>query len=93
MRLTLKDGETLKLLDNVMSTSFDVIAEGMVLHRTHAGRDAAEILRLDLTSDSGSRAKPGQAAFRSHRVARRRSMLYSRVDSAVDDLMLVEIFR
>jgi Tol biopolymer transport system component len=93
MRLTLKDGEAVKLLDNVVSTSFDVIAEG--IYFIERGPDETQLKFFDFSSRQTTvvARNLGRLFFGLTASRDGRSILYSRVDSAVDDLMLVENFR
>jgi Tol biopolymer transport system component/predicted Ser/Thr protein kinase len=93
MRLTLKDGEAVKLLDNVVSTSFDVIAEG--IYFMERGPDETQLKFFDFSSRQTTvvARNLGRLFFGLTASRDGRSILYSRVDSAVDDLMLVENFR
>ena len=93
LQLSLKDGVVVKLPVSIASTSFAVI-EGGIYHIERAPGDT-QLKYFDLSTHQSTviarnlgNVGPGLTASRDGR-----SILYSRVDSAVNDLMLVENFR
>jgi len=93
LQLSLKDGVVVRLPVNVASWSFCVI-EGGIYHVERAAGDT-RIMYFDLSTHRSTviarnlgNAGVGLTASRDGR-----SLLYSRVDSSVNDLMLVERFR
>jgi Tol biopolymer transport system component len=92
-RLPVNGGEPVRILDGVTSNSYDVIDRGIYYIQQAAGQTrlhyfdfATRESRL-VAADLGT-AVGGLAAARDGR-----TIFYSRVDSSVNDLMLVEGFR
>ena len=93
MRQPVKGGAAVKVLDDVIATSFEVLDKGIYYFERVAGD--AQIRYFDF----GTRASTivarelGDITFGITASRDGRSILYSRRDSPVDDLMLVDNFR
>ena len=93
MRMPAKGGTPVKVLDDVISTSFEVL-EGGIYYLERLPGDA-RIKYFDFASGTSTTVARslGEVSFGLAASRDGRSILYSRRDSAVDDLMLVEDFR
>ena len=93
MRMPVTGGTAVKVVENVMATSFEVLAGGIYYIEQAAGETSLRYFdfvnrRSTVVAGNLSVLPLGLAASRDGRV-----ILYSRVDSSADDLMLVENFR
>ena len=94
MRLPVKGGTPVKILDDVISTSFEVLDKGIYYLERVPGDariryfDFAQLAHPRLSRGASVISRFGITASRDGR-----TILYSRRDSAVDDLMLVDNFR
>lgn len=91
--LRLGGGEPIELLTGLLSTSFDVVDRGV-----HYLEEVAGDMRLSYYDFSMRRSTVvarglGNVGFGLAATRDGRTILYARVDSSVDDLMLVENFR
>jgi hypothetical protein len=91
MRQRLAGGELAKVADDVVA--FDVVAEGIYYIERRV--DVSRLRYLDLATGKFTLILDnlGPLWFGLSASADGRQILYSRVDSSVDDLMLVENFR
>jgi Tol biopolymer transport system component len=92
-RLPLRGGEPVGLVDGVLATGFDVLDEGVYYLEPVSGETRLRHLdfatgRATTVADRLGRVVFGLTASRDGR-----SVLYSRVDTSIEDLMLVEGFR
>jgi hypothetical protein len=92
-RLSLKGGEPVKLIEGVVSTSFDVVDSGIYYLEQLSGETRLRYFdvatgKSTLVAGHVGNVSVGLTASRDGR-----TILYSRVDSSVNDLMLVENFR
>ncbi|HET7219999.1 MAG TPA: protein kinase [Vicinamibacterales bacterium] len=92
-RLSLKNGERVKVVDGVVSTSFDVLDEGIYYLESTTGETQLRYFAFatgqsTVIEDHLTNVTAGVSASRDGR-----TILFSRLDSSVDDLMLVENFR
>jgi eukaryotic-like serine/threonine-protein kinase len=92
-RLPVKGGEPVRVVENVIATSFDVV-DGGIYYMERLSRET-KLRYFDFTTRQSSvvagnlrSAGVGLGASRDGR-----TIFFSRVDSSVDDLMLVENFR
>ena len=92
-RMSLANGEIVRLPLRVVSTSYAVVEGGVY----HIEREAADtrLMYFDLASQRSAvvASHLGSVGLGLTASPDGRSVLYSRVDSSVDDLMLVENFR
>lgn len=92
-RLPLKGGEPVKLVEGVVSTSFAVLDGGIYYLERLAGETRLQYLDFATRRSTTVAGKLGNVGFGLTASRDGRAILYSRVDSSVDDLMLVENFR
>jgi serine/threonine protein kinase len=92
-RLPVRGGDSIKVLDGVSAVSFDILENGVYYVRRVA--DEAQLHYFDFATRRSTTVAEnlgnilfGLTASRDGRV-----IMYSRIDSSVDDLMLVENFR
>ena len=96
LRLSLKDGEVVRIVENGVPTSFEVVDGGIYYIERVPGEarvtyfDLATRQATMIASRLGNVGPVGPVITVSRDG---RSILFSRVDSSVDDLMLVENFR
>jgi eukaryotic-like serine/threonine-protein kinase len=93
LRLSLKSGELVKLLENVVPTSFAVSDGGIYYLERVPGETRLDYFDPVTRQSRMIAGNLGNASFGLTVSRDGRSILYSRVDSSVDDLMLVENFR
>jgi Tol biopolymer transport system component len=93
VRLSLKDGEMVELEKNVVSTSFAVIDGGIYYIERLSGETRLRYFDLSTHQAMVIARNLGNVGFGLSASRDGRSILYSRLDSSVDDLMLVENFR
>jgi Tol biopolymer transport system component/DNA-binding winged helix-turn-helix (wHTH) protein len=93
VRLSLKGGEVVKLVENVVSTSFAVIDGGIYYIERIPGETRLQYFDLSTRQVTAIARNLGNVGFGLTASRDGRSILYSRLDSSVDDLMLVENFR
>ncbi|MGE0363159.1 MAG: protein kinase [Vicinamibacterales bacterium] len=93
VRLPLTGGNPVTIAENVMASAFDPLATGVYYIERPPG--AARLRYLDLATGRNTVVTeiPGTLAFGLSASSDGRVVLFSRVDSSVDDLMLVENFR
>ena len=93
MRVPVKGGTPVKILDDVISTSFDVLDKGIYYLERVPGD--ARIRYYEFASRASTIVAGGLGDITFGITASRdgRTILYARRDSAVDDLMLVDNFR
>ena len=92
-RLPLKGGEPVKLIEGVVSTSFDVVDSGVYFLERVSGETRLEFFDVATRKSTLVAGNLGDVGFGLAASRDGRTILYSRVDSSVDDLMLVENFR
>ena len=92
-RLPLNGGAAIKLAEGVLNTSFDVLDSG-IYYLERSGAES-RLRYLDLATRRSTVVASNLGVIGSGVSATRdgRTILFSRVDSSVDDLMLVENFR
>ena len=93
VRLPLKGGEPVKLVEGVASTSFDVIDGGVYYIARVAGGTQVNYFDFATRRSTTIAGKLGNVVWGLTATHDGRTILFSRVDSSVDDLMLVENFR
>ena len=94
MRLSLKSGEVVKLVENVSPTTFDVIEGGIYYIERVLGDMRLTYFDLATRQSRAVAGNLGNVSFAGLTASPDgRSILFSRIDSSVDDLMLVENFR
>jgi Tol biopolymer transport system component len=93
VQLSLKGGEVVKLEENVVSTSFAVIEGGIYYVERIPGETRLRYFDLSRRQSTVIARNLGNVGFGLTASRDGHSILYSRVDSSVDDLMLVENFR
>jgi hypothetical protein len=92
-RLPLKGGAPTRLVDGALSTSFEVVDRGIYYMDRMSGE--TRLLYFDFATGQSRLITASPAIISVGVTASRdgRTVLYSRVDSSVTDLMLVENFR
>jgi dipeptidyl aminopeptidase/acylaminoacyl peptidase len=93
VRLSLKGGGVVKLVDNVLSTSFAVIDPGIYYIDRAPGDTRVKYFSLSTRQSTVVAGHLGIVGWGLTAARDGRAILFSRVDSSVDDLMLVENFR
>jgi Tol biopolymer transport system component/DNA-binding winged helix-turn-helix (wHTH) protein len=93
VRLSLKGGEVIKLQENVVSRSFAVIDGGIYYVERIPGETRLQYFDLSTRQATVIARNLGTVGFGLTASRDGRSILYSRVDSSVNDLTLVENFR
>jgi len=93
LQLSLKSGVVVRLVDNVVSTSFALIDGGIYYIERVAGNTRLRYFDLSTHQSTVIAGNLGNVGFGLTASRDGRSILYARVDSSVDDLMLVEGFR
>jgi Tol biopolymer transport system component/DNA-binding winged helix-turn-helix (wHTH) protein len=93
VRLSLKGGEVIKLVENVVSTSFAVIDGGIYYIERIPGETRLQYFDLSTRQATVIARNLGNVGFGLTASRDGRSILYSRLDSTVDELMLVDSFR
>lgn len=94
MRLSLKSGEVVNLVENVSPTTFDVIEGGIYYIERVLGDMQLKYFDLATRQSRAVAGNLGNVSFAGLTASRDgRSILFSRIDASVDDLMLVENFR
>jgi len=93
VRLSLEGGGAVKLVDNVLSTSFAVIDPGIYYIERASGDTRLKYFDLSTRQSTVVAGHLGNVGWGLTAARDGRSILFSRVDSSVDDLMLVENFR
>ena len=93
LRLSLRSGEVVRLPVDVISTSFAVVDGGIYYIERVAGD--TQLMYFDLATRQSTviAGNLGNVGFGLTATPDGRSILFSRMDSSVDDLMLVENFR
>jgi dipeptidyl aminopeptidase/acylaminoacyl peptidase len=92
-QLPLKIGEPVKLIDGVLSTSFDVVDSGIYYLERVSGETRVGYFDFATRKSTLVAGNLGNVGFGLTASRDGRTILYSRVDSSVNDLMLVENFR
>ena len=92
-RLALDGGEPVKLLDQVISSSFDVVDGGLFYPERLPGETRLQYYEFASGRLTTVARQLGAVSFGLAASPDGRTVLYSRVDSSVNDLMLVENFR
>ena len=92
-RLALKGGEPVKLLDNVLSLSFAVIDSGIYYLERVAGQTQIKYFDFATMGSTVVAESLGTVAAGLSTSRDGRTILFARVDSSADNLMLVENFR
>ena len=92
-RLPLKGGAPTRLVDGAFSTSFEVVDRGIYYMDLSSGE--TRLRYFDFATHHSTLVTANPAPVSAGLAASRdgRTVLYSRVDSSVNDLMLVENFR
>jgi Tol biopolymer transport system component len=92
-RLPLKGGKPVKLVDRVDSTRFDVVDGGVYYLERRADETRLQYFDFATHRSTTIAGKLGNIGLGLSASRDGRAILFSRVDSSVDDLMLVENFR
>jgi Tol biopolymer transport system component len=92
-QLPLKGGDPVKLADNVLNNSFDVIDSGIYYLERFAGDSRLQFFSLATRRSTTVASKLGTVAPVISVSRDGRTIFFSRVDSTTDDLMLIENFR
>jgi TolB protein len=94
-RMSLGGGEPVKLLDSVVHGNFDVVEGGLYYMAANGPGREARLEYLDFsTGQSTTVARDlGPVAFGLSASPDGRTIYFSRIDSSVDELMLVDNFR
>jgi hypothetical protein len=92
-RLSVKSGEPVKLTDGVLSTAFDVVDSGIYYLEQVGGETNLRYFDFATHHSIVAAGNLGVAGLGLSASRDGRTILFSRVDSSVDDLMLVENFR
>ena len=92
-RLPLDGGAPTKLVDGVMSTSFEVVERGVYYLERASGETKLRYFDFATRQSTLVAGNLGTVSFGLTASHDGRTILYSRVDSSVNDLMLVENFR
>ena len=86
-------GKAVKVMENVPSTSFDVIDSGVYYVDQSAGDTRLQFYRFATRSSTTVASKLGRVGGTISVSQDGRTIFFTRIDSATDDLMLVEKFR
>ena len=92
-RLPLKGGDAVNLADNVLSNSFDVIDAGVYYLEAAPGDVRLQFYNFSTRRSTTVASKLGNLAPVIAVSRDGRTIYFSRADSAIEDLMLVENFR
>ena len=92
-QIPLNGGEPVRLIDGVVSTGFDVTDSGIYYIDRSAGETRLRFLDFASRRSTVVAGNLGSVGFGLAASRDGRTILFSRVDSSVDDLMLVEAFR
>ena len=90
---SLERGKPVKLVDNVLANSFDVIESGVYYLEQSAGDARLQFFSFATRRSTTVAAKLGRVGPVVSVSSDGRTIFFSRIDSATDDLMLVEKFR
>jgi hypothetical protein len=93
IRQSLKDGTVVRLLENVLATSFAVVEGGIYYLEFTSGETRLRYFDLSTRQSTMIAGSLGNVGFGLTASPDGREILFSRVDSSLDDLMLVENFR
>ena len=93
LRIPIAGGPAVKITDGVNSTSFDVVDGGIYYLERVAGDTRLQYFDLALRKAITVAGNLGNVDFGLGASADGRTILFTRVDSSVNDLMLVENFR
>ena len=93
MRVPVKGGTPVKILDDVISTSFDVLDKGIYYLERVPGDARIRYYEFASRASTIVARDLGDISFGITASRDGRTILYARRDSAVDDLMLVDNFR
>jgi Tol biopolymer transport system component len=93
MRVPVKGGEPIKVMDDVASTSFDVVHGGIYYVERTPGDTRLRYFDFTTRRSNLVARNLGNLQFGLTASPDGHTMLYTRVDASVDDLMLVENFR
>jgi hypothetical protein len=93
LRLSLKDGTVVRLLENVLAMNFAVVDRGIYYLERTLGEARLRYFNLSTRQSTLIAGNLGNFGFGLTASPDGRTILFSRVDSSVDDLMLVENFR
>lgn len=92
-RLPVQGGDPIKVLDDVSPAHFDVLDKGIYHVRRVVGDAQLHYFDLATRRSTTVAEKLGNVLFGLTAARDGRAIMFSRVDSSVDDLMLVEDFR
>ena len=93
MRLPVKGGEPVKVMDDVVATSFDIVDGGIYYVERAPGETRLRYFDFTTRRSNLVARNLGNLFFGLSASPDGHTMLYTRVDASVDDLMLVEDFR
>ena len=94
LRLPVSGGQPMKVLEGILSpTNFVIVGRGIYYISQASGENRLEFFSFDASKSTVVARNLGKVGSGLTASPDGRTILYSRLDSSVDDLMLVENFR